>query len=151
MASVAQAILIGNLGRDPETRYTPNGAMNVSFTMATNRRWTDSNGQPQENTTWFRVTVWGKLADTMNKLAEQGALTKGRSVFVSGNLEAREYTDRNGVSRTSLDVNAQEVRLLGGRGDEQEGSFGGESREVGAGRSEDENDQYGENLDDVPF
>jgi single-strand DNA-binding protein len=151
MASVAQAILIGNLGRDPETRYTPNGAMNVSFTMATNRRWTDSNGQPQENTTWFRVTVWGKLADTMNKLAEQGALTKGRSVFVSGNLEAREYTDRNGVSRTSLDVNAQEVRLLGGRGDEQDGGFGGEPRESGGGRSAEENDQLDTDMDDVPF
>jgi single-strand DNA-binding protein len=151
MASVAQAILIGNLGRDPETRYTPNGAMNVSFTMATNRRWTDSNGQPQENTTWFRVTVWGKLADTMNKLAEQGALTKGRSVFVSGNLEAREYTDRNGLSRTSLDVNAQEVRLLGGRGDEQDGGFGGEPRDSGSGRSAEENDQLDTDMDDVPF
>jgi single-strand DNA-binding protein len=151
MASVAQAILIGNLGRDPETRYTPNGAMNVSFTMATNRRWTDSNGQPQENTTWFRVTVWGKLADTMNKLAEQGALAKGRSVFVSGNLEAREYTDRNGVSRTSLDVNAQEVRLLGGRGDEQDGGFGGEPRDSGGGRSAEENDQLDTDMDDVPF
>jgi single-strand DNA-binding protein len=151
MASVAQAILIGNLGRDPETRYTPNGAMNVSFTMATNRRWTDSNGQPQENTTWFRVTVWGKLADTMNKLAEQGALTKGRSVFVSGNLEAREYTDRNGVSRTSLDVNAQEVRLLGGRGDEQDGGFGGETRDSGGGSSAEENDQLDTDMDDVPF
>jgi single-strand DNA-binding protein len=124
--------------------------MNVQFTMATNRRWTDANGQQQENTTWFRVTAWGRLADNLNKLAEQNALQKGRSVFVSGNLEAREYTDRNGVTRTSLDVNAQEIRLLGGRGDETEGSFGGEPR-GGAGRPDDENDQFGAEMDDVPF
>jgi len=152
MASVSQAILIGNLGRDPETRFTPNGAMNVSFSMATNRLWTDSNGQQQENTTWFRVTAWGRLADNVNKLAEQGYLAKGRSVFVSGNLESREYTDRNGVNRTQLEVTAQEIRLLGGRGDEQEGGFGGEARGSGGDeRSEDEGDQFGENLDDVPF
>src|SRR4051794_33253917 len=150
MASVSQVILIGNLGRDPETRFTPNGAMNVQFTMATTRRRTDANGQVQENTTWFRVTAWGRLADSVNKLAEQNYLNKGKSVFVSGNLEAREYTDRNGVTRTSLDVNAQEIQLLGARGDEAEGGFGGESR-GGGGRPDDDNDQFGSDMDDVPF
>src|SRR5215216_2265540 len=137
MASVSQAILIGNLGRDPETRFTPSGTMNIQFTMATNHRWTDANGQPQENTTWFRVTAWGQLADSLNKLAEQGALTKGRSVFVSGRLQAREYTDRNGVSRTSLDVTANEVRLLGARGEEGEAGFGGEPRGASSRTGED--------------
>jgi single-strand DNA-binding protein len=150
MASVSQVILIGNLGRDPETRFTPNGAMNVQFTMATNRRRTDANGQVQENTTWFRVTAWGRLADNLNKLAEQNSLHKGSSVFVSGSIEAREYTDRNGVTRTSLDVNAQEIRLLGGRGDESDASFGGEPRS-GGGRPDDDNDQFGSDIDDVPF
>ncbi|MFL5761591.1 MAG: single-stranded DNA-binding protein [Thermomicrobiales bacterium] len=152
MASVAQAILIGNLGRDPETRFTPNGAMNVSFTMATNRRWTDANGQQQENTTWFRVTAWGRLGESLNKLAEQGALVKGRSVFVSGSFDAREYTDRNGLQRMSLDVNANDVRLLGGRGDETDGSFVGEARGAG-GRSDEsmDQDQDSADLDDVPF
>jgi single-strand DNA-binding protein len=123
--------------------------MNVQFTMATNRRWTDANGQQQENTTWFRVTAWGRLADSVNKLAEQNYLAKGKSVFVSGNLDAREYTDRNGVTRMSLDVFANEIRLLGSRGDEGEGGFGGEPR--GGGRPDDDNDQYGSDLDDVPF
>jgi len=124
--------------------------MNVQFTKATNRRWTDANGQQQENTTWFRVTAWGKLADSMNKLAEQNYLTKGKSVFVSGNLDAREYTDRNGVTRMSLDVFANEIRLLGGRGDEGEGGFGGEPRS-GGNRPDDDNEQYGSDIDDVPF
>jgi single-strand DNA-binding protein len=150
MASVSQAILIGNLGRDPETRFTPSGSMNISFTMATNRRWTDSNGQQQENTTWFRITAWGQLADSLNKLAEQGALVKGRSVFVQGRLEAREYTDRNGVNRTSIEVTANEVRLLGGRGDEVDAGFGGEAR-TGAARTETEAETFDENMDDVPF
>ena len=151
MASVSQAILIGNLGRDPETRFTPNGAMNVSFSIATNRRWTDSNGQQQENTTWFRVTAWGNLADSVNKLAEQGYLNKGKSVFVSGRLESREYTDRNGVNRTSLEVTANEIRLVGGPREEGDGGFGSEGR-VPSQRGAEESDQFDENsLDDVPF
>jgi single-strand DNA-binding protein len=125
--------------------------MNVSFSVATNRRWTDSNGQQQENTTWFRVTAWGNLADSVNKLAEQGYLNKGKSVFVSGRLESREWTDRNGVNRTSLEVTANEIRLVGGRGEEGEGGFGGEPR-GGSGRTEEDAEPFDENsMDDVPF
>jgi single-strand DNA-binding protein len=150
MASMTQVNLIGNLGRDPETRFTPSGSMNVSFSIATNRRWTDSNGQQQENTTWFRVTAWGNLADTMNKLVEQGYLNKGKSVFVTGRLEAREWTDRNGVNRTSLEVTANEIQLLGGRPEGSEGGFGSEAR-GGQGQTE-ETDQFDEtSMDDVPF
>jgi single-strand DNA-binding protein len=150
MASVSRVILIGNLGRDPETRFTQNGVMNLSFTMATNRRRTDQNGQPQDVTTWFRVTAWRRLAETMNTLAEQGALVKGRSVYVSGSLEAREYTDRQGVNRTSLDVNADEIQILGARAD-VEGGIGGEQRS-GTGQGEEDAEPFDENsMDDVPF
>src|SRR5688572_25120735 len=120
--SLAKVTLIGNLGRDPETRYTPNGTMNVQFTMATNRRWKDGSGQDQERTTWFRVTAWGKLAETLDSFTQQGYLAKGRQVYVEGRIEAREYTDQNGQVRTSLDVNANEFQLLGGRGDAEGGS-----------------------------
>jgi single-strand DNA-binding protein len=147
MASVSKVILVGNLGRDPETRFTPNGTMNVSFTMATNRRWNDQSGQLQERTTWFRVTAWGRLAETVNNLAQQNYLTKGRQVYVMGNLEAQEYVDRQGQNRTSLDVRADEIQLLGGRG---EGDFGGGGRapedQGGPG-----GDPGGQDFDDVPF
>ena len=68
--------------------------MNVNFSVATSRRFTDSNGTPQERTTWFRVTAWGKLAETHDRLAQDGALTKGQRVFVSGRLESNEYTSK---------------------------------------------------------
>lgn len=117
MAGVCKVILIGNLGRDPETRYTPSGAMNVQFTMAVSRRFTDQSGQQQERTTWFRVTGWGRLAETLDSLTQSGYLTKGKQVFVLGTLEAREYQDQQGQTRTSLDVRAEEIQLLGSRGD----------------------------------
>lgn len=125
MASLAKITIIGNLGRDPETRYTPNGRMNIQFTVATNRRFTDSSGQQQERTAWYRVTAWGNLAETLDKLAQSGALTKGKQVYVEGRLDPREYQDQQGQTRTSLDVNATEFQLLGQRGDSDSG-FGGE-------------------------
>jgi single-strand DNA-binding protein len=150
MAGVSQVVVIGNLGRDPETRFTPSGSMNVSFSVAASRRWTDSSGQQQENTTWFRITAWGNLADTVNKLAEQGYLAKGKQVYVQGRLEAREWTDRNGVNRTSLEVTANEIQLLGGRPDDS-GGFGAEARTT-TSRSEEEAESFDENsMDDVPF
>src|SRR6266536_4062283 len=103
---VSKVILIGNLGRDPETRYTPNGTMNVRFTIAVNRQWKDQAGQQQERTTWFRITGWGKMAERMDSLSQMGALVKGRQIFVSGRLESNEYTDQNGQPRTSLEVSA---------------------------------------------
>jgi single-strand DNA-binding protein len=151
MAGVSQVVVIGNLGRDPETRFTPSGSMNVSFSVAASRRWTDSNGQQQENTTWFRITAWGNLADTVNKLTEQGYLAKGKQVYVQGRLEAREWTDRNGVNRTSLEVTANEIQLLGSRPDDSGGGFGAESR-APVGRTQDSDESFDENsIDDVPF
>lgn len=153
MASVAKVILVGNLGRDPETRYTPNGTMNVQFTMATNRRWTDQSGQQQERTTWFSVTAWSRLAETLDSLTQNGYLTKGKQVFVMGNLEAREYKDQQGQARTSLDVRADEIQLLGSRAEGEGGTagtggLGGGSR---GGRSGGDTESIGGDIDDVPF
>ena len=155
MAGISKVILIGNLGRDPETRYTPSGAMNVQFTMAVSRRFRDSSGQDQERTNWFRVTAWTKLAETLDNLTQQGYLAKGKQVYVEGRLEAREYTDQNGATRTSLDVSATEVQLLGQRGD-SEGGFGGGgqgSGRPGGGRGTGEDPSGGapNDFDDVPF
>lgn len=149
MAGVAKVTLIGNLGRDPETRYTPSGVMNVQFSMATTRRWTDQGGQQQERTTWFRVTAWRKLAETLDRLTQDGYLAKGKQVYVLGNIEAREYQDQNGVNRTSLDVTADEIQLLGSRGDGEGGGGGGGARSQGQ-----RSDSFGssdQNFDDVPF
>lgn len=140
----AKAQLIGNLGKDPETRYTKGGTMNVQFSVATSRRFTDASGTPQEHTTWFRVTAWGKLAETLDRLAQDGALTKGQRVFVSGRIESREYTGQQGEQRTSLEINADDVLLMGARG---EGS--GQSN-YAASRSETQA-PTAEDIDELPF
>jgi single-strand DNA-binding protein len=153
MAGVARITLVGNLGRDPETRYTPNGRMNVRFTMAVSRRFTDQSGQQQERTNWYSVTGWGNLAETMDKLAQSGALVKGKQVFVEGRFEAREYQDQQGQTRTSLDVTANELQLLGSRADSDAG-FGGFGAAAGAGasRPQGRSGQEGEGaIEDVPW
>src|SRR3954464_5801984 len=127
MAGVARITLVGNLGRDPETRYTPNGRMNVRFTMAVSRRFTDQSGQQQARTNWYTVTHWGRLAESMDRLAQSGALAKGRQVFVEGRFETREYQDQQGQTRTSLDVTANEFQLLGPRSDAEGGFSSGGS------------------------
>lgn len=113
MAGIAKITILGNLGRDPETKYTPQGHMNVQINVAVSRRSRDNDGS--ETTAWYRVTAWGKLAETLDKLTQQGALVKGRQVFVAGSLEPREYTAQDGTPRTSLDVNADAVQLAGSR------------------------------------
>jgi single-strand DNA-binding protein len=113
--SIAKATILGHLGRDPETRYSSAGKMSVAFSIATNRKWTDGGGNLQENTTWFRVTAWGRLAETLDNLTQQGALAKGREVLVIGDLEQREWTGQDGAVKQSLEVNASDVQLLGAR------------------------------------
>jgi len=105
--SFNKIIVVGNLGRDPEMRFTPQGTAVCSFTMATNERRKDKAGEPQDVTTWFRVTVWGKQAETASKY-----LTKGRQVYVEGRLHVEEWTDRDGRARHTLEVNATDVRFL---------------------------------------
>lgn len=152
--SLAKVTIIGNLGRDPETRYTPSGALNVQFSIAANRRWRDSQGQDQENTTWFRVTAWGRLAENMVTLTERGALTKGKQVYVEGRIEAREFTGNDGQTRTSLDVNANEIQLLGTRSDNQGGGqqgsgYGGGN--YGGSYGGNQPDDSADDLNSVPF
>ncbi len=142
MAAISKVILIGNLGRDPETRYTPNGTMNVQFSIAVSRRFTDSSGQEQERTNWFRVTAWGKLAETLDSLTQRGFVGKGKQMYVEGRLDAREYQDQQGATRTSLDVNATEFQLLGSRGESEGGRSGGEERSQ---------DTTETSFDEVPF
>ena len=155
MVSLAKVSLVGNLGGDPETRYTPQGTMNVNFSIAVSRRFKDSSGQDQERTTWFRVTAWGRLAETIDGLVQRGFVGKGKQVYVDGRIESREWTTNEGEKRTSLDVTANEFLILGNRPDGDQGQSGGnrggESSGGGGNRRDSDGDNAASNFDDVPF
>lgn len=107
-----QCMIIGNLGRDPEMRYTPSGKPVTEFSVAVNRKWTTQDGTPGEETVWFRVTCWGRLAETTNQY-----LSKGRQVMVVGRVAASAWTGNDGEARATLELTAQDVKFLGGRGE----------------------------------
>lgn len=121
--SFNKIILVGNLGKDPELRYTPQGAAVCSFTMATNEKRKGASGEMQDTTTWFRVTLWNKQAENASKY-----LTKGRPVYIEGRLRTEEWTDKDGKTRSSLEVHATDMQFIGNRGDDGGGGGGG-SRE----------------------
>ncbi len=114
--ALAKVILIGNVGRDPEARTTPAGDNVTEFSVAVSERRRGRDGQQQEQTTWFRISAWGKLGETCAQY-----LHKGSSVYVEGTLTQREYTDREGAARTSLDVRASEMKMLDRRDDQGNG------------------------------
>ncbi len=120
MASVNKVILVGNLGRDPELRYTQGGQGVANFTLATNERWKDRDGNNQERTEWHRIVVWGKQAENCAQY-----LQKGRSVYLEGRLQTREWEDKEGVKRHTTEIVAQTVQFLGGRGEGGPGGGGG--------------------------
>ncbi len=110
-------IIVGNLGRDPEMRYTPQGTPVTNLSVATNRKWTGADGTPGEETIWFRVSVWGKQAETCNQY-----LSKGRQVLVEGRLRPdpatggpRIWTRQDGTAGASFEITALTVKFLGGR------------------------------------
>ena len=134
-------IVVGNLGRDPEMRYMPDGTAVTSFSMATNRRWTNSQtGQPVDETTWFRVSVWGRQAEAVNQY-----LSKGRQVLVEGRLTPdpetggpRLWTGQDGSVRASFELRADSVQFLGGR-------------EASASFDDDFGGSAAQEEDDIPF
>jgi single-strand DNA-binding protein len=124
MASVNKVILVGNLGRDPETRVFPDGGTICNITIATTRQWKDkTSGEKQEETEWHRVVFRDRLAEIAGEY-----LRKGRSVYVEGRLKTRKYNDKDGVEKYTTEVVATEMQLLGSR----EGMGDGESRGGGA-------------------
>jgi single-strand DNA-binding protein len=102
-------IVIGNLGRDPEMRYTPSGQSVTSFSVASSRRYTTAAGEQREETEWFNVSAWGRLAELCNQY-----LTKGRQVYVEGRLRSRTYETRDGQTRFVNEINLTDVQFLGG-------------------------------------
>lgn len=116
--SLNKILIIGNLGTDPEMRYTPNGNPVTSFNIATNRRYTTSQGEQREETEWFRVVAWNRLAEQCNQF-----LTKGRKVYVEGRLKSDTWTGNDGQTRFTNEINANHVVFLGG-GPGAEGGIG---------------------------
>ncbi len=135
-----KVILVGNLGRDPEMRYTPGGQAVTNFSVATNRRYTDSSGETRDETVWFRISAWGKQAETCNQY-----LKKGSRVLVEGRLNGDEngnprmWTGQDGSPRASFEITSQNVRFLSGR---DEGGLGGDEGGSAATPPPD---------DDIPF
>ena len=127
MASINKVIIIGNLGRDPEVRYTPNGAAICNVSLATTRNWKDKNtGEKVEETEWHRVVFYDRLAEIAGEY-----LKKGRPVYVEGRLKTRKWADKDGIEKFTTEIIASEMQLLGGRegmggpGGEEGGASGG--------------------------
>jgi len=132
MASVNKVILIGNLGRDPETRYTTDGAAVTNLNIATSEQWKDKSGEKQERTEWHRVVLFGRQAEIAGEY-----LKKGRAVYIEGRLQTRKYTDKEGVERYATEIVGDRMQLLGGRdagsGGDTDFPSGGGTGGAGAG------------------
>jgi len=151
MGSVNRVILVGNLGKDAEVRYTPGGAAVSTVNLATTEVWNDkTSGQRQERTEWHRVVIWGKQAETLNDY-----LTKGKQIYVEGRLQTRQWDDRDGNKRYTTEVRSDRIVLLGGRGGasgDDQGGFGGRDSApptAGGGPAPGEAPELTE--DDIPF
>lgn len=143
MGSVNKVILVGNLGRDAELRYTPGGAAVATLNMATTDVWKDKDGQKKEDTQWHRVVLWGKTAEAL-----QDYLTKGKQIYVEGKLQTRKWKDKDGVDKYTTEVKGDRVVLLsGGSG----GTARAREDDEQPMRNDDAGGQPGMSDDDIPF
>jgi single-strand DNA-binding protein len=151
--SVNKVILVGNLGRDPETRYTSSGQAVCHFSLATSETFKDRAGERQKRTEWHRIVVWGKLADVAQKY-----LKKGSQIYLEGSIRTSEWTDKEGQKRTNYEINTTNFRMLGARSD----SVGGGAARAASAASGDfdhdspapaEHEQAGPEVtdEDIPF
>jgi len=138
MASVNKVILIGNLGKDPETRFMSNGDAVTNITVATTDTWKDKQGQKQEKTEWHRVTFYRKLAEIVGEY-----LKKGSAVYIEGRLETRKWQDAQGVDRYSTDIIANDMKMLG--------SKQGNSEQSERTKTETKSGSFDDIDDDIPF
>jgi len=141
--SLNKVMLIGNLGRDPEVRYTAGGSAVANFTLATNETWQDKDGNKQEHTEWHRIVAWGKLAEICGEY-----LSKGRSVYIEGRIQSRKWKDKENVEHTTTEIVAANMIMLGARGDAPEGKAAG--KEPRSSVEDAPPPDYGPE-DDIPF
>ncbi|MGH8762109.1 MAG: single-stranded DNA-binding protein [Nitrosospira sp.] len=154
MASVNKVRLIGNLGKDPETRYMPNGDAVTNITLATTETWKDKSGEKQEKTEWHRVTFYRKLAEIAGEY-----LKKGRPVYVEGRLETRKWTDKAGAERYTTEIIASDMKMLGSKpgsgsydaGDRGEREEGGSPNASGSKTATRSSSGFDDMDDDIPF
>jgi single-strand DNA-binding protein len=148
MGSVNKAILVGNLGRDAEMRFTSGGTPVATVSLATTEKFTDRDGQKREDTQWHRIVIWGKTAESLHEY-----LTKGKQIYVEGRIQTREWTDKEGKPAKTTEIRADRIVLLGGGG----GGGGGMNR--GGGRERYAEAEPGAEMtpvdtpseDDIPF
>ena len=119
MGSVNKAILVGNLGRDAEMRFTAGGTPVATVSLATTERFTDREGQKREDTQWHRIVIWGKTAESLHEY-----LTKGKQIYVEGRIQTRDWTDKEGKQQRTTEIRADRIVLLGGGGGGGEGRGG---------------------------
>jgi single-strand DNA-binding protein len=146
MSSLNKILLIGNLGKDPEVRYTPDGTPVATFSLATSENWTDKSGGRQEHTEWHTIVAWSRLADLAKRF-----LSKGRQVYIEGRIRSRDWTDKDGNKRRTTEVIASQMVLLGSRPQGAEASYAPADT---ASRAPAEPDQFadsGINDSDIPF
>jgi single-strand DNA-binding protein len=134
--SVNKVILIGNLGKDPELRYTPSGVAMATFSLATSERFKNKSGEMQDKTEWHNIVAWRQLAEICGKY-----LHKGKQVYIEGKIQTRSYDDRDGNKRYMTEIVADQMRMLGSRGDEGSGQRDGGSSWRGGQRDEGQRDE----------
>ena len=145
MGSVNKAILVGNLGRDAEMRFTAGGTPVATVSLATTERFTDRDGQKREDTQWHRIVIWGKTAESLHEY-----LTKGKQIYVEGRLQTRQWDDKDGNKRYTTEIKADRITLLGGGGGGGRGGGGGMDRAASHGGGE-EPPMEPITDDDIPF
>jgi single-strand DNA-binding protein len=139
MAGINKVILVGNLGRDPEVRYTPSGTAVANFTLATTETWTDRDGERQSHTEWHRIVAWRRLGEICGEY-----LSKGKQVYIEGRIRTREWEDQEGNKRKTTEIEAQTMQMLGSRGQGEPISDAGSGAAVERGPT-------GPTEDDIPF
>jgi|SRR5688500_17184371 len=141
MASLNKVTLIGNLGKDPETRYMPNGDAVTNVTLATTETWKDKSGEKQEKTEWHRVTFYRRIAEVVQEYVK-----KGQQIYVEGRLETRKWTDKAGVERYTTEIIASEMKMLG-----KPGGNSGQEQGPRSQPSKAPENEFSDMDDDIPF
>lgn len=147
MASLNKVMLIGNLGKDPEVRYTAAGTAVASFSLATSEKFKNKNGEWEEKTEWHNITLWARLAEIAGEY-----LAKGKTVYIEGRLQTRKWQDRDGKDRYTTEIVGEKMQMLSGKGDGGRGEGGGRQN---GGRAESQEQAYEEPTfnpdDEIPF
>lgn len=143
--TVNKVILVGRLGKDPEVKSTPSGTTVAKFSLATDERFTDKNGEKQERTEWHNIVAWGKLAEICGQY-----LRKGKLIFIEGSIRTDSWDDKeSGQKKYRTEIIAREMQMLGSKGEDEGGSYAGAKR--GGASKGNEFSQVAEDDDEVPF